>query len=319
MSGPTVAEVSGWARELIAGVEGRYFGNRSAVEHCVASLLCRGHLLLEDLPGTGKTLLARAIATELGVRFKQVQCTPDLMPSDILGVSVYNPRTEGFVFKEGPIVTNFLLVDEINRATPRTQSALLEAMAEGQVSVEGRSLKLPEPFVLVATQSPAESEGTFPLPEVQKDRFFLTLTLGYPSPATERRILSGEAERSEPAVREKGGEPKRLLSMQEAVLSVHVASSLARYIMAVVGRTRSDSRLAMGISPRGSLALYKGAQALAAIRGRDYVVPEDVKEIAPAVLASRILLKSGQAGRGLNPAEYLEELLATVAVPGYEG
>ncbi len=318
MSVPTVVELSDWASELIAGVERRFFGNRRAVELCVAAALCRGHLLIEDLPGTGKTLLARSIAEELGGRIKQVQCTPDLMPSDILGVSVYNPRTEGFVFKEGPIMTNFLLVDEINRATPRTQSALLEAMAEGQVSVEGRTVRLPEPFVLVATQSPAESEGTFPLPEVQKDRFFLTLTLGYPSPATERRILSGEAERSGPLPQERTDKPGRLLAMQEAVLSVHVAPSLARYIMAIVGRSRIDPRLVMGISPRGSLALYKGAQALAAIRGRDYVVPEDVKEIAPGALASRILLKPEHTGHGLSAAAYLEELFATTEVPGYE-
>ena len=318
MSAPTVAELSDWASALIADVEGRFFGNRSAVEQCVIAVLCRGHLLIEDLPGTGKTLLARSIATALGGRFKQVQCTPDLMPSDILGVSVYNPRTEGFVFKEGPIITNFLLVDEINRATPRTQSALLEAMAEGQVSVEGRTVRLPAPFILVATQSPAESEGTFPLPEVQKDRFFLTLTLGYPSPATERRILSGGAERSDRPAPESAGEPGRLIAMQETILSVHVAPSLARYIMAVVGRTRTDTRLAMGVSPRGSLALYKGAQALAAIRGRDYIVPEDVKEIAPAVLASRILLKTEHAGRGLTGAGYLSELFASVEVPGYK-
>ncbi len=316
MSTASVGELSAWAHDVIARVEERFFGNARAVELSLAALLCRGHLLIEDFPGTGKSLLARVLAAELGGRMKQVQCTPDLMPSDILGVSIYDPRREELVFKEGPIMSDFLLVDEINRATPRTQSALLEAMAEGQVSVEGRSLRLPDSFAIVATQSPADSEGTFPLPEVQKDRFFLTLTLGYPSPETERRILVGEGSELPTDGGNEGRE--RLLAMQEAVLSVHVTEGLARYIMAVVGRTRTDSRLALGVSPRGSLALYKGSQALAAIRGRDYVIPEDVKEIVPAVLASRILLTAERAGEGMSREGYLEELLASVEVPGYE-
>ena len=312
-------ELKAWSDKIVAAVEKAVLGKREIIERIIVAMLCRGHVLIEDVPGVGKTLLARAVAQSLGGGFKQIQCTPDLLPSDVLGVSVYNPKNGTFRFKEGPIITNFLLVDEINRATPRTQSALLEAMAEGQVSVEGRSLLLPNPFFLMATQSPAESEGTFPLPEVQKDRFFLSLRVGYPDRASEILIMESRRKEGKPldsifAVTDEHA----VISMQEKVVCVHVDDSIKSYILSIVKKTRTDERLMLGVSPRGSLALFKGAQALAALRGRDYVVPEDVKDIAHPVLLQRILIKPGFFARGLRPGDVIEQVLASVEVPGYK-
>jgi MoxR-like ATPase len=269
------------------------------------------------VPGVGKTILARAIARSIRGDLKQIQCTPDLLPADVLGVSVFNPKTQEFDFHPGPVITNILLVDEINRATPRTQSALLEAMAEGQVSVEGRSLALPNPFFLIATESPAESEGTFPLPEVQKDRFFLCLTVGYPGASSERRIITSQKQLEHPIVSiTPVTDVQTLLEMQARVIEVHVDEGLRRYILAIVAVSRTDSRLVLGVSPRGSLALFRGAQAMAAIRGRDYVVPEDIKDMALPVLRKRILLKSEHVSRGLTDVTVIREMLEKVAVPG---
>jgi len=306
--------VKEWADALQASVGKAFFGKRGTVEKAVVALLCRGHVLIEDVPGTGKTVLARALAHGVGGEFRQIQCTPDLLPADVLGVSIYNPGTGGFDFREGPIVANVVLVDEINRATPRTQSALLEAMAEGQVSVEGRSIPLPDPFFLIATESPVESEGTFPLPEVQKDRFFLSLSLGYPDRASELDIMEMRPPASPPG-RTDVADVSVLRSMQQQILGVHVDGSLRRYILAIVQATRSDARLFLGVSPRGSLALYKGAQALAALRGRDYAVPEDVQEIAPAVLRKRIVLKAEHSSKGLTEDAVIRDVLGGVGVP----
>jgi MoxR-like ATPase len=308
--------VKEWADALKASVGKAFFGKPEAVEKAIVAMLCRGHVLIEDVPGTGKTVLAGALASGVGGEFRQIQCTPDLLPSDVLGVSIYNPGTGRFDFREGPIVANMVLVDEINRATPRTQSALLEAMAEGQVSVEGRSIPLPDPFFLIATESPVESEGTFPLPEVQKDRFFLTISLGYPDRESELGIM--EMQRNPSPVAEKAAESRDvavLRSMQERILEVHVEPSLRKYILAIVHATRADVRLFLGVSPRGSLALYKGAQALAAIRGRDYAVPEDVQDIAPAVLRKRIVLKAEHSSKGLTEDAVIRDVLGSVGVP----
>lgn len=312
-------ELRAWSDRIVAAVENVVFGKREVIERIIVAILCRGHALIEDVPGVGKTLLARAVAHSLGGEFKQIQCTPDLLPSDVLGVSVYNPKNGTFEFKQGPIITNFLLVDEINRATPRTQSSLLEAMAEGQISVDGRSMTLPDPFFLMATQSPAESEGTFPLPEVQKDRFFLSLRIGYPDRASEILIMKNQRKDRKPldstfAVTDR----RTVISMQEKVVCVHVDDSIKSYILGIMKETRTDERLMLGVSPRGSLALFKGAQALAALRGRDYVIPEDVKDIAHPVLAQRILIKPGFFARGLRPDDVIEQILASVEVPGYK-
>lgn len=313
--------VSAWAAARIAEVSKHFLGNDSAIELCLAAFLCRGHVLVQDLPGVGKTVLARAIAASLGGMFRQIQCTPDLLPSDILGVSVYHQATGRFRFREGPIMTNTLLVDEVNRATPRTQSALLEAMAEGQVSIESRTLKLPSPFYVIATQSPLESEGTFPLPEVQKDRFFFTLRLGYPGRDEERRIIAdwGPSISGEPGMRSDREEPMGSLEeLQARVATVYASEGIKDYILALVGATRRDPRLALGVSPRGSLALFKGGQAVAAIAGREWVVPEDVKRVAVPALVGRIQIRPEQSARGLTAERVVEELLSTVAVPGYE-
>ncbi|MBN1686513.1 MAG: MoxR family ATPase [Spirochaetales bacterium] len=312
-------EVEIWTDGIIASVEKAVFGKREIIERVIVALLCRGHVLIEDVPGVGKTVLARAVAKSIGGDFKQIQCTADLLPSDVLGVSVYHPKTGEFHFKQGPVITNFLLVDEINRATPRTQSALLEAMAEGQVSIEGRSMSLPDPFFLMATQSPVESEGTFPLPEVQKDRFFLSLSVGYPDRAAEIRVMTNQRADMKPVETISAvTDTQRLIAMQEKVISVHADDSIKSYILRIIKKTRTDDRLLLGVSPRGSLALFKGAQALAAIRGRDYLVPEDVKDIAHPVLAQRILVKPGFSAGGLTAHDLVDEILTSVEVPGYK-
>jgi MoxR-like ATPase len=310
-----VDSVARWASALRQSVGVSFYGKEELVDTVIAALLCRGHVLIEDVPGVGKTILARALSRSIAGEYRQIQCTPDLLPADVLGVSIFNPRTRTFDFHPGPVVTNILLVDEINRATPRTQSALLEAMAEAQVSVEGRSMPLPDPFFLIATESPVESEGTFPLPEVQKDRFFLCVGVGYPAREDERRIMSKaavDAAEQPAAVTDVG----TLREMQGKVVEIHVEPMLARYILTLVRLTRSDTRLVLGVSPRGSLALYRGAQAMAAIRGRSYVVPEDVKDIAVPVLRKRILLRSDRTSRGLTEIDVVREILDKVPVPG---
>ena len=312
-------KIKTWADKIIETAGKAWYGDKAVLEKILVAILCRGHVLIEDVPGVGKTLLARCIAATIGGRFSQIQCTPDLLPSDVLGVSIFNPKTNEFVFKQGPVITNILLVDEINRATPRTQSALLEAMAESQVSVEGRSIKLPSPFFLLATQSPMDSEGTFPLPEVQKDRFFLSLSLGYPSSENESRIMLDQRNDIKMIdTIESAEDIVTVVDMQQEVLSVHVDEGIKGYIMSIVKQTRSDTRLVMGVSPRGSLALFKGAQALAAIRGRDYVIPEDVKEIVYPVLCKRVLIKSEFSAKGLTEMDVIMTIIDNIDIPGYK-
>ena len=308
--------VAQWAQQVSQAVRAAFYGKDEVTEKVLVALLCRGHVLLEDVPGVGKTVLARALANTVGGMFKQVQCTPDLLPADVLGVSIYNPQSGEFTFREGPIITNLLLVDEINRATPRTQSALLEAMAEGQISVEGTSRPLPDPFFLIATESPGDAEGTFPLPEVQKDRFFMTVSIGYPDREAERAVMSIGRLPRHPLTRIRPvADLDTLREMQQRVLQVHVDESLRAYILALVGATRRDRRLALGVSPRGSLALYKAAQALAALRDRDYVTPEDIQEVAGPVLRKRIILQAeGQAQR-TGEEELIAGIIDAVGVP----
>lgn len=308
--------VTEWAGTVGTSVRSTLFGKDDVIEKVMVALLCRGHVLIEDVPGVGKTVLGRAVAISIGGEFRQLQCTPDLLPADVLGVSVYNAKTGDFEFREGPVMTNVLLVDEINRATPRTQSALLEAMAEGQVSVEGQSKPLPNPFLLIATESPGETEGTFPLPEVQKDRFFLTVSIGYPAREAERAVMEMQRQETHPLRRVTAvSDVDSLLQIQESVLNVHVDDSLSGYILAIINATRREERLVLGVSPRGSLALYKASQALAALRGRDYVVPEDVQEMAMPVLLKRMIVKSEHHAKGLTESALVSELLDSVAVP----
>jgi len=305
-------EVKEFAQTVIDNVERVIVGKRSAIEMLMVALLCEGHVLIEDVPGVGKTMLARAMAISLGCSFKRLQCTPDLLPNDITGVSVYNQKTGEFEFRPGPAFVNILLADEINRATPRTQSALLECMGEQQVTVDGVTRPLPRPFLVMATQNPIEYEGTFPLPEAQLDRFLMRLHLGYPSPADERQILLNLRRVHPIETIGQVVDGARILELQRQIWEVHVDESVQDYIVRLIHATRTHQDLALGASPRGSLALFKTAQALAAIRGRDYVLPDDVKTLAPLTLGHRLIISPESALRGLTPSTILARLLEEV-------
>jgi MoxR-like ATPase len=314
-----VEKVAAWARGVRGSVERVFFGKSDVIDRLLVSLLCRGHVLIEDVPGLGKTILARALARSLGGDFKRIQCTPDLLPTDVLGVSIYSPKTGEFQFKQGPVLTNILLVDEVNRATPRTQSALLEAMGEAQITVDGRVMPLPDPFFMMATENPVEFEGTFPLPEAQKDRFFMTVQVGYPAREAEVAILESQRRLTHPVVDlEPVTDLATVREMQQAVLDVHLAPELQGYLLDLVDETRHDPRLALGVSPRGSLALAHGAQALAAIDGRDYVVPEDIKELALPVLLKRVIVRPEQVMRGVDEAHVIRDVVDRVEVPVFK-
>jgi MoxR-like ATPase len=298
-----------FSQRLIQNVETVIVGKHAQLELLLVALLCQGHVLIEDVPGTGKTMLARAAAASLGLSFKRVQCTPDLLPNDITGVSVFNQQAGTFDFRPGPVFVNILLADEINRATPRTQAALLEAMQEQQVTVDGITHPVGAPFVVLATQNPIEFEGTFPLPEAQLDRFLMRLSLGYPEPDDEIQVVRNLRKRHpiESIGPVAGGD--ELLAFTDQVTDVHVDETLERYCLAIVRATRQHPDVALGASTRGSLALYKTAQALAALRSRDYVLPEDVKALVPLTLAHRIILRPESQLRGRSAAQILGEIL----------
>ncbi len=301
--------VQTFANKVIDNVEKVIIGKRPAIELIVVSMLCEGHVLLEDVPGSGKTMLARSIAVSLGNTFKRVQCTPDLLPNDITGVSIFNQKNGEFEFRPGPIFVNILLADEINRATPRTQSALLEAMQEQQVTVDGATRELPRPFLVLATQNPVEYEGTFPLPEAQLDRFLMRLSLGYPSPQDERQILLN-LWREHPITKlESVVDGNEIPALQRQVWDVHVDETLQEYIVRLAAATRAHSDLALGISPRGSLALFKAAQALAAVRGREHVLPDDIKYLAPVTLPHRFIVTPEAELRGRTAKNILADVL----------
>jgi MoxR-like ATPase len=314
----TIAEFSSRIRENIEKV---FLGKTEVIDMIIAAFLARGHVLLEDVPGTGKTILARAFAASLGLGFSRIQCTPDLLPADILGVSIWQQDGGGggrFVYRRGPIVNQFVLVDEINRATPRSQSALLEAMAEYQISVDGKRLKLPEPFFVLATENPVEFEGTFPLPEAQKDRFLLSLAIGYPDAEAESAMLENQRRLSHPVTDIKPVVGAAEIGpLQEAVSQIHVEGIVKAYLLSLVDATRRENSLRIGISPRGSLALYRASQALAGLRGRDYVTPEDVKEMAAPVFRQRMLLSPESIVRGIAPDRIIGSILDRTPIPEY--
>lgn len=303
--------VQAFANQVIENVEKVIIGKRDAIELIMVSLLCEGHVLLEDVPGSGKTMLARSIAVSLGNTFKRIQCTPDLLPNDITGVSIFNQKSGEFEFRAGPIFVNILLADEINRATPRTQSALLEAMQEQQVTVDGVTRGLPRPFLVLATQNPVEYEGTFPLPEAQLDRFLMRLSLGYPSPQDERQILINLWREHPINKLTSVVDGNEIPNLQKLVWDVHVDETLQNYIVRLAAATRAHSDLALGISPRGSLALFKAAQALAAVRGRDHVLPDDIKYLAPVTLPHRFIVTPEAELRGRTARSILVDLLET--------
>jgi MoxR-like ATPase len=307
-----------FASGIRSNIERVFFGKGAVIEKLLAAFFAGGHVLLEDVPGTGKTILSRAFAASLGLSFARIQCTPDLLPADILGVSVWRADEGRFVYRSGPVVNQFVLVDEINRATPRTQSALLEAMAEGQISVDGNRLPLPEPFFVMATENPIEYEGTFPLPEAQKDRFLLSLSIGYPDGESEALMLERQRRISHPVTDlRQAASAAETLSIQESVTQVHVEAPVRDYLLSLVNATRQDSNLRAGVSPRGSLALYRASQALAAVRNRDYVIPEDVKEMAPAVFRQRLLLSPEALVRGVQPDRIISSVLDRIPAPEY--
>ncbi len=287
-----VTSVSTLSRKVLAEVEQAVVGKRDVLEMVMAAVLSGGHVLIEDFPGLGKTLIARSFARTLGLHFKRIQFTPDLLPGDITGGYVFNRGKNKFELRRGPVFTNILLADEINRASPKTQSALLEAMQEGQVTLEGETLPLPDPFIVLATQNPIEYEGTFPLPEAQLDRFMVKLAVGYPTIDEEREILRRRRQRKQDEViLQQILKTKQLPALRAAVETVHVDSDIENYIADLIHATRLDRRVSVGASPRGSLAFLKLARANAALEGRDYVVPDDVKRFASAVLSHRLILQ----------------------------
>lgn len=312
---PSVNQVSGQAAGIRENVQRVIVGKDNAINLALVALLCRGHILLEDVPGIGKTTLAKALAQSLGCTFRRIQATPDLMPSDVLGVNFFNQKTSEFEFRSGPIFSQVLLADEINRATPRTQSALLEAMQEGQATVDGVTRPLPEPFLVMATQNPIEMEGTFPLPEAQLDRFMVRVEIGYPSPAEESEIfLRFEQDIDLPPL-EAVVSSDELGLMQKVPPAVRVDDQVRQYIVAIVGATREHDGISLGASPRAGLALYKTSQAWAAIHGRDFVTPDDVKVLAPSVLPHRMILSSTARLRGNSADQLIDEVLSSLPVP----
>ena len=311
-----MSEVKEFSERLITNIEKVIVGKRSTVELAVISLLCQGHLLIEDVPGVGKTMLARSLARSLGCSFSRIQFTPDMLPSDVTGVSIFNQVSREFEFRAGPVMSQIVLADEINRATPKTQAALLESMEEHQVTVDGVTHNLPRPFMVLATQNPIEYEGTFPLPEAQVDRFLMRIRLGYPSKDDEIRVLERQQFQHPFQELEQIVEVKELTEMQEAVKSIYVSPPVKQYIVDLTNQTRAHNEVYLGASPRGSLALYRTGQALASMQGRDYVLPDDIKSLAVSTLAHRVILGPGARLRDLSAQQVVEEILNTVPVPG---
>ena len=310
-----ISEVSDKIKSEVCQV---FKGKTEVVDMVLACLFAGGHVLLEDVPGTGKTVLAKAVAKASGLSFNRIQCTPDLMPSDVTGSSVWLPDAQKFEFRAGPVMASIVLVDELNRATPRTQSALLECMAEGQVSVDGTRHELEKPFFVLATENPVESEGTFPLPEAQKDRFMMTLSMGYPTEEEEAEIITAQRSLIHPVENVKAVVSKEdiLEAMKEAV-EVHVDEAVLTYLIALSKASRNDVRLSAGISPRGSIALYKACQAYAAVQGRSFVTPEDVKLLALPVFRKRIILTSDSLLKGYKADTIINDLIEGVPLPAF--
>lgn len=312
----SIPGVQTYTEKIITNLEKVIVGKQPALELVVIGLLCQGHILIDDVPGVGKTILARSLAKSLGCSFNRIQFTPDMLPSDVTGVSIFNQVSREFEFRAGPVMANIVLADEINRATPKTQSALLESMEERQVTVDGISHPLPDPFMILATQNPIEYEGTFPLPEAQLDRFLLRLRLGYPNLQDEILVLELQQLRHPILDLQPVTTVEEMRTMQESIKRVFVADAVKRYIVELTRSTRNSADVYLGSSPRGSLGLFRAGQALAAIRGRDYVLPDDIKYLAPFVLSHRMVIQAAARMKNLSADQVVNEILHTVAVPG---
>ena len=313
-----MADVGGFAKRVIGNVERAIVGKRQQLILSLVSWLCEGHILLEDVPGVAKTMLARALARSVGCVFKRIQCTPDLLPTDVTGASIFNQKTVEFEFRPGPLFAQVVLADEINRTTPRTQAALLEAMAESRVTVDGVTHRLGPPFLVIATQNPVDHEGTFPLPEAQLDRFLMRFSLGYPTLDEELKMLemlqrSHPIDSLEPVV-----SAEELVACQKTVREIYVDDKVRRYLMQIVHDTRAHDDIGLGGSPRASIALFRTSQAMAALRGRNYVLPDDVKKVAAAVLTHRIILRPESRLRKVTANAVVDEIIAEIAVPTLE-
>jgi len=313
----SVQDLAAAVQRVINNVEKVIVGKAESVAFSLIAVICNGHILIEDVPGVGKTVLTKAIARSIGCSFKRIQFTPDLLPSDVTGVSIYNQKTDNFEFRPGPIMSQIVLADEINRATPKTQSALLEAMEETQITIDGVTYRLPEPFMVMATQNPIEYEGTFPLPEAQLDRFMMNITLGYPKVSDEMNILDTHQFHHPLDDLEQIMVAEDLVVIQKQIRSIHVDSSIREYIVAIANATRNHNNIYLGSSPRGSLALYRASQALAAIRGRGYVIPDDVKLLTKPTLAHRIIVTPAARVRAITSTAVLEEILQSVPCLGH--
>jgi MoxR-like ATPase len=314
----SVAEVGELAKRIIANVEHAIVGKRKQLVLSLVTWFSGGHILLEDVPGVAKTMLARALARSVGCHFKRVQCTPDLLPTDVTGTSIFNQKTAQFEFRPGPVFTQILLADEINRATPRTQASLLEAMAEARVTVDGTTHTLESPFVVIATQNPVDHEGTFPLPEAQLDRFMMRFTLGYPSMEEELRMLE-LLQHTHPIDRLKPvAKASEIVRAQSAIRKVHVDPRVRQYLLQIVSETRNHGDLALGGSPRATIALFRCSQAMAAIRGREFVLPDDIKKIIAPIMNHRLIVRPESRLRKITAEKVIEEIVGEIAVPTIE-
>lgn len=311
-----MTDIKSFADRVVGNIEKVIVGKRESVELAVISLLCQGHLLIEDVPGVGKTMLARSIAKSLGCTFSRIQFTPDMLPSDVTGVSIFNQVTREFEFRPGPVMAEIVLADEINRATPKTQASLLEAMEEHQVTVDGTTHYLSNPFMVLATQNPIEYEGTFQLPEAQLDRFLLRIRLGYPIMEDELLVLDRQRERHPIDELDKVVSKEELSEVQHLVKCIYVSQPVKRYLVELTRQTRQHSEVYLGASPRGSLALYRTGQARAAVRGRDFVLPDDIKVLVKSALAHRVILGPAARLRDIDAEQILDEIIESVAVPG---
>jgi MoxR-like ATPase len=311
-----MADVQEIANRIVENVERVIIGKRQSVQLTVLGLLCQGHILIEDVPGVGKTVLAKALSKSVGCKFQRIQFTPDMLPSDVTGISVFNQKTREFEFRPGPIHAQIVLVDEINRATPKTQSALLESMEERQVTVDGHTYKLETPFMVLATQNPIEYEGTFPLPEAQLDRFMLRIRLGYPSKADEMIVLDRQRQSHPIDQLEQAVSVEELLAAQETIKEIYIDEQVKQYIVEVVRQTREHPDVYLGSSTRGALAIYRLGQARAAMFGRDFVLPDDVKALATVALSHRIIVGPAARIKDIEPDAIVQEILDRVTVPG---